>query len=102
MTIYCKNDLLKFPPRVYLILNNVTDDYKDILGYQLFTHNKNPNNDGNYILLKIDISKLNNDNKFYYDPNSSIGIYTEDKINIEAIEPIKKLNFKNFGKYGKY
>ena len=98
----CKNDLLKFPPRVYLILDNVTDDYKDILGYQLFTHNKNPNNDGNYILLKIDISKLNNDNKFYYDPNSSIGIYTEDKINIEAIEPIKKLNFKNFGKYGKY
>ena len=56
------------------------------LGQSLCFKNKNPNNDGKYVLLKINIENLDDNIRFFYDPNSQIGIYTEQTIPNNAID----------------
>lgn len=51
-------------------------------------------NDGTYFLLSIKLDKLQDNVRFYYDPNSSIGIFTEDAIPKEAIDIKTKFKFQ--------
>lgn len=80
-----KNVYFNFPPRTYLISPEASE--KDVmqLGQELCTNNHNAS-DGNYVLLKIETRPLKGtDVKFYLDPNSNIGIYSEQPIPPEVI-----------------
>ena len=45
-------------------------------------------------MLGIDIMNLNDNVRFFLDPNSTIGIYTEQQIPPENINVIRKEQFK--------
>ena len=82
-----KNEHFSFPNRVYLILEH-SDDYKIYdFGQRLALNNTNPNNNGKYVLLEVELEKLDDTIRFFYDPNSDIGVYTEQKIPSYAIKP---------------
>ena len=75
-----KNSYFNYPPRTYLMEGTKDVDSIQALGQSLCFKNKSPNNDGQYALLKIDVRSLEDDIRFFYDPNSQIGIYTEQTI----------------------
>lgn len=90
----CDNGLLSFPPRIYLIGDNTEDKEIFELGQELCIYNDNEKNDGTYCLLSIELNRLQDNVRFYYDPNSSIGIFTEDAIPKEAIDIKTKFKFQ--------
>ena len=65
------------------------------LGFQLCIHNTNPNNNGEYTLLSVNIKDLDDSVRFYYDPNSEIGIFAENAIPSDKIKVVRKANFFN-------
>ncbi|MBR6517526.1 MAG: hypothetical protein IKT40_11900 [Bacilli bacterium] len=75
-----QNDKFSYPNRIYLMKGDVTDENMYKFGHLLCVHNKNEKNNGEYGLLKIDISTLDDNIRFRYDSNSEIGIYTEQGI----------------------
>lgn len=92
---YSKNSVFRYPPRIYLMEGNSTDQQRLYFGRILCASNTNPNNTGQYALLSIDLQNLDESIRFYYDPNSEIGIYTEqpipnDKIKVSEIVQLKK------------
>ena len=91
----CKNGLYRFPPRIYLIKGDSTPTELYNLGQKLCSINGDSRNNGEYALLGIDITKLEDNVCFYLDPNSDIGVYTEDKIPSNIIKLIEIRNFEN-------
>ena len=51
------------------------------------------NDNANYSLLKIDLSKIDDNVRFYLDSNTEIGIYTEDFIEPQAISFVLEKDF---------
>lgn len=88
-----KNSMFTYPPRTYLMKGDCDDSEIAGMGQKLCLFNKNPNNNGSYVLLAIDIKSVDNNVRFYLDPNSSIGIYTEQIIPSDKIRQIRKLQF---------
>lgn len=85
-----KNSMFKYSPRTYLMESGLSDDEMAYIGQQLCFSNKNPNNNGFYSLLNVNIKDLDESVRFFYDPNSNIGIYTEqplekDRISVHAV-----------------
>lgn len=89
-----KNSLFNYPPRVYLIKSGIPDDYLEYFGEKLYFSNKDSRNNGKYVLLKIDIQNLDDNIRFYLDPNSEIGIYTEQTIPFNNIYIERYFEFK--------
>lgn len=90
-----KNSEFSYPPRTYLMEENSEMKKMFSLGQQLCLFNKDPNNDGTYTIIIVNIENLDDSIRFFYDPNSSIGIYTEQPIpnkNIKAGQTIKFVN----------
>ena len=90
-----KNSVFNYLPRTYLMEGNSTDAQRLYLGRLLCSANNDPNNNGQYALMVIDIEDLDDSIRFYYDPNSEIGIYTEqpiskDRIKVSEIVQLKK------------
>ena len=80
------NDLFPAKDRIYFFLNDVTNTvFKNPEIYFFDKENKNTYNTG-YTLLKIDVSKLNKNIKFYSDPRQNNSVFTYDSINPEAIK----------------
>ena len=77
-----KNEWFKYPARTYLMKPESPEKVIG-LGSLLCKANSDTRNKGLYSFLKIDVKKLNN--HLYYDPNSEIGIYTEEVIPKEYI-----------------
>lgn len=75
-----KNSKFNYPNRVYLMKGDSDLNEMLNLGKLLSMVNNDYRNNGQYVLLKIDITDLSKDLKFYYDSNTSIGIYTEQPI----------------------
>ena len=88
-----KNTLYNFPSRTYLIKGDTSNSKLVYFGMQLCAKNEEEKNDGKYALLKIDLNKLDEAIRFFFDPNSDVGIYTQQIIPKEAIsiEGIKLL-----------
>ena len=63
------------------------------LGNLLCKINTDSRNNGNYVLLRINMKNIDNNIHFYYDPNSEIGVYTEQTIPFTNIEKIGIYNF---------
>lgn len=90
-----KNEMFTYPPRIYLIKGAENDEmfqnYLQALGQELCFKNNNRKNNGLYSLLKININDINI--KMFYDPNSEMGIYTEENIEPNYIEHINDVRF---------
>ena len=89
---YHKNKVFNFPPRVYLIKSGTSKNELLRLGKELCFTNEDERNDGKYALLTIDLSNLDDNIKFFYDPNSEAGIYTEQAIPRENIHVYGVMN----------
>ena len=89
------NELFSFPPRIYLMKGDSNMAQMLNLGFQLCIHNTNPNNNGEYALLSVNIKDLDDSVRFYYDPNSEIGIFAENAIPSDKIKVVRKANFFN-------
>ena len=89
-----ENKKFYYPNRIYFILSNTSTHDIDFLGQQLCLVNNIPQNNGNYVLLKINVKTLDDDVRFFYDPNSQIAVYTEQKIPNDKIEIVRRKNFK--------
>lgn len=87
-----QNCIFSYPNRIYLIYDKDETEI-NLLGKKLCYYNKNPKNNGIYCLLRIDISKINDDVKFYYDSNTKTGIFTEQSIPSDIIQILKYYNF---------
>lgn len=88
-----KNEAFNYPPRTYLMEGNSSDEQMWNLGQQLCIKNNNPNNNGMYSLIIVDIKNLDDSIRFFYDPNSEIGIYTEQPIPNDRIQVGKTVQF---------
>lgn len=88
-----KNEVFNYPPRTYLMEGNSSDEQMWNLGQQLCIKNNNPNNNGTYNLIIVDIENLDDSIRFFYDLNSEIGIYTEQPIPSDRIHVGKTVQF---------
>lgn len=89
-----RNEAFFYPDRVCLISGTADMRLIVSIGKELCMRNTNPLNDGNYELLSIDVSQLKNDIRFFYDPNSPCGVYTEQTIPANCIRFHSSYNFK--------
>ena len=88
-----KNKLFNYPPRTYLIKGDCDDNEMISLGQKLCVINKTPENNGVYVLLAVDIKNIGDGIKFYYGPNSEMGIYTEQDIPCDNIHQVTRQRF---------
>ena len=88
-----KNEVFNYPPRTYLMEGNSSDEQMWNLGQQLCIKNNNPNNNGTYNLIIVDIENLDDSIRFFYDHNSEIRIYTEQPIPSDRIQVGKTVQF---------
>lgn len=72
--------------RIYLMDGNSTDKYMLHIGQLLCYANKNPNNNGDYSLLRIDIEDIDDCIRFYNDPHDMFGFFTEQSISTDRIQ----------------
>ena len=77
------NNLYNYPPRVYFLLGDITEEELMNVGDMLSITNKNSN--GKYIIFCIDISKIPEDINFYYDHNLEHSIYIEQQLTPDCI-----------------
>lgn len=90
-----ENWKFSFPPRIYLIAGDATDGQRIYLGRLLCAQNNSLLNNGMYALLEVNIKGLDESVRFYSDPNSEIGIYTEqsipkDRIKVHETDMLRK------------
>lgn len=90
-----QNSMFNFPPRTYLIATEPNSREMFVLGQKLCLKNENLKNNGDYTLLQVDTAGLNDNIRFYYDPNSSIAIYTEQLITKEHIKVLYSTDLMN-------
>lgn len=88
-----KNSYFNYPPRTYLMREDCGDREMLSLGQKLCLLNRNPKNNGSYVLLAVDIKNVGDNVRLYYDSNSAIGIYTEQTIPSDKIHQVEKKQF---------
>ena len=87
------NDMFNYPSRTYLMVEDSDERKMYSMGQNLCINNKSSQNNGEYALLSVDITGLDEGVRFYYDPNSAIGIYTEQEIPSKKIQLVKTIQF---------
>lgn len=92
------NKIYNYPERIYLLCPDIDRHDLIILGQNLAIVNDNPQNNGDYALLNIDITNIPDNIHFYMDPNSEAGVYTNSIIPKENISINRQLYFKLFKK----
>lgn len=88
-----KNEKFDYPPRTYLMAGDSDESQMKGVGQSICFANNNPSNNGMYALLSIDIENIDDRIRFYYDPNSAIGIYTEQTIPSDRVRIIQSIQF---------
>lgn len=98
------------PPRLYCYLREPYDVSIDAIGTKMgnsyakvkkqnkFNGNNNPD-DFKGILFRIDLRKLNPEQKFYFDPRQNDALYTEEPIPYNAIKEIKPKELDPYEKF---
>lgn len=89
-----ENSLFMYPERVHFLTDTRNTIRTLSIGQQLCNANNSPKNNGKYILLSIDLSKVP-DADFYYDPRLEGGVYSKDIIPPSAISVVMGYDFKN-------
>ena len=90
-----KNELFNYPPRIHFLKENIKEENIVFLGNQLSEYNTNIENDGTYVLLTLDVSKIPENVRFVGDSCYKYGICTEDSISYDTVIEIKEYKFKN-------
>ena len=88
-----ENNMFKYPNRLHLAKGSLSDGQILNLGRQLYDVNKERANNGRYVLLKIDVSRLPMSIEFYYDPRYDSGFYVKDPIPSYAIVSARGYDF---------
>lgn len=89
-----ENKKFSFPPRIYFMEGNSSDAQRIYIGRLICAQNDSPLNSGLYSLLSVDIKNLDESVRFFYDPNSEIGIYTEQPIPKERIKVCENVQLR--------
>lgn len=89
-----ENPIFNYPPRTYLVKDNCDSEYLLNFGNALCVTNKNPKNNGSYVLLSVNIKNLDDSIRFYYDPNFGYGVFTEQAIPKESLNTVSKREFR--------
>ena len=63
-------------------------------GKKLCSKNASEGNNDEYALITIDVDKIPENVKMYYDPNFTFGIYVKENIRPNVIIDIKKITFE--------
>lgn len=89
-----ENQRFSYPNRLHFIKGsvNITDIIN--LGRQLYAANKNPKNNGDYILLSVDLKNFPLSVPIYYDPRYEGGLYTTEPISAKLLKAVYEYNFK--------
>lgn len=95
LQINSDNHMFDTPNRIYLLSGKSSMEVVNRLGLALCGVNKDPRNNGEYVLLIIDTEEIPLDCKFYGDPNMEGAYYTETDIPASAIlqHKIRRLKF---------
>lgn len=88
-----KNELFYYPPRIHFLKESISEKNIIRLGEQLFDYNSNPKNNGEYVLLTLDVKKIPDNVEFIGDSCYKYGICTENEIPFECVVDIKEYNF---------
>lgn len=83
----------KNEPRIYFFCVEVSDERLEYWVQDTFYGKTKKTNE--YVLLKIDVSKIKNNPKFYGDPRLTDAVYTHDNVNPEAIKVIKEIKYES-------
>ena len=89
-----RNDMFNYPDRVYFIKGTTDRQSIQTLAENLSSVNKSIGNNGDYALIKIDLSNVPKNVRFYSDPNFINGVYTTDNIPPNVITDIIKIKTK--------
>lgn len=89
----CKNGKFNYPNRIYLLIGNIPIQEIGEMGLRLCQNNKDPRNNGEYTLLKIDSSGLYDKIELYHDPNYKYGAFCNDKIDKELISKFNEYKY---------
>lgn len=90
-----RNDLLRFPPRIYLFKGDTPQESIKVVGEKLSKCKTTPRKAEDYVLLEIETSKVPLNVKFYLDPLCENGIYTKDSIPADSIVGYKTVRLKS-------
>lgn len=89
------NKEFKYPDRVYLMKGDINRSDIFALGKQLCASNTDKRNNGEYMLIVIDLFMHPDTFELYLDPRYEYGYYTNEKIPASAIVNAKKFNLRN-------
>ena len=93
-----ENLYLSYTPKVHLIKGNIHKHDCAQLGWMLYSCNPNVA-DGKYTVLRIDMSKLDDNIDFYGDSRFKFGYYTNATIPPSAIEIYARVKYKDKRQY---
>lgn len=88
-----KNNLFYYPNRIYFTLGNTSFEEVKKLAYVLHNTNMTKGDKSAYSIFIVNVSKINENVRFYYDPNYKNGVYTTDNIPPNVIENIIDVKF---------
>ena len=85
-----KNDQFQYPDRIYFLEKN---DKSDVSAMAILLNiNRDDDSDTNYILITVDLTKINPYTRFYLDPNTDGTVFTMDNISPQAIVKVDKID----------
>ena len=93
-----RNNVFNYPDRIYFLRASLPDMTILNMARRLIVTNDNLTHDYVYNFIWIDLSKISDDVKFYFDPNAENSIYTTDNIKPNSICDIQEFNFKTENK----
>ena len=88
-----KNYIFEYPGRVYFMRGSTDEEIIKSFGKNLCSKNASEGNNNEYALITIDVNKIPENVKMYYDPNFTFGIYVTENIRPNVIIDIKKITF---------
>lgn len=89
-----ENSMFHYPNRLHLIKGNTPITAIIDIGKQLFNSNKNPENNGDYVLFAIPVNKIPTETEIYLDPRFEYGCYTKNSISPDILKVIYRYDFK--------
>ena len=88
------NSMFEYPPRTYFLYDSASRRQIEFLGQQLCRANTDKRNNGEYVLLTIDVQKIPKKVSFYKDLNYKYGTWTYDKVPANSIKSAEIISFK--------
>ncbi len=87
-----KNKLFEYPGRVFFINGSASEDNIVSMTKQLSDSNNSLGNNGVYAIFDVDLSKIADDVKLFFDPNYKFGFYCYQNIEPDSISRYGTIN----------